>query len=61
MAQPPADVPAAPAVGRDATTPPPPVAVSIAAPLGQPVVLFRQGDPVGRDLRAALGRAGLLR
>jgi len=61
VAQPPADVPAAPAVGRDATTPPPPVAVSIAAPLGQPVVLFRQGDPVGRDLRAALGRAGLLR
>lgn len=58
---PPADVPPPPARGPDATVPPPPVAVSVPAPLGQPVVLFRLGDPVGRALRAALGAQGLLR
>lgn len=57
---PPASMPTPPSQDPDATTPPP-VAVDIAAPLGQPVVLYRQDDPDGRALRAELGRRGLLR
>ena len=57
---PPADVPPPPAKGPDATEPPLPVAVTVPAPLGQPVVLYRAGDPTGTALHEALSRAGLL-
>ncbi len=57
---PPANVPPPPAKGPDATAPPLPVTVSVPAPLGQPVVLYRAGDPTGKALHEALRRAGLL-
>lgn len=44
-----------------ATTPPPSQVVTIPAPLGQPVVLYRMGDPQGLALHDELARAGLLR
>jgi alpha-glucosidase len=46
--------PPPPGGGPDETPPPAPITVTIPAPLGQPVVLFRQGDPQGEALRAAL-------
>jgi hypothetical protein len=46
--------PPPPGGGPDETPPPAPITVTIPAPLGQPVVLFRKGDPEGEALRAAL-------
>jgi hypothetical protein len=48
--------PPPPGGGPDETPPPAPITVTIPAPLGQPVVLFRKGDPQGEALRAALLR-----
>lgn len=56
----PADVPAPQPQGPDATTPPPPLAVTIPAPLGQPVVLYRDGDATGARLHETLRDQGLL-
>jgi alpha-glucosidase (family GH31 glycosyl hydrolase) len=54
----PAPVPSAQAsTATDAATP---QEVAIAAPLGRPVVLYRQGDDDGEDARQALAGAGLL-
>ncbi|HET8616681.1 MAG TPA: TIM-barrel domain-containing protein, partial [Actinomycetales bacterium] len=46
--------PPPPGGGPDETPPPAPVSVTIPAPLGQPVVLYRKGDAQGEALRAAL-------
>lgn len=46
--------PPPPGGGPDETPPPAPITVTIPAPLGQPVVLYRQGDPQGEALRKAL-------
>ena len=54
----PPDVPPPPAQGVDAA---PPVVVSVPAPLGQPVVLYREGDKQGAALRKVLQDRGLLR
>ena len=55
----PPDVPPPPAQGPDAS--PRPLVVSVPAPLGQPVVLYRAGDPQGRALHEVLRSRGLLR
>ena len=39
----------------------PPVVVTVPAPLGQPVVLYRVGDKQGAALRKVLQDRGLLR
>ena len=54
----PPDVPPPPAQGVDVA---PPVVVSVPAPLGQPVVLYRVGDKQGAALRKVLQDRGLLR
>jgi alpha-glucosidase len=46
--------PPPPGGGPDETPPPAPISVTIPAPLGQPVVLYRKGDKQGEALRAAL-------
>ncbi len=46
--------PPPPGGGPDETPPPSPISVTIPAPLGQPVVLYRKGDKQGEALRAAL-------
>jgi alpha-glucosidase len=51
-----AQPPPPPGGGPDETPPPAPITVSIPAPLGQPVVLYRKGDTQGEALRAALLR-----
>jgi alpha-glucosidase len=52
--------PAPPVQDPDATLPPRPLAVTIPAPLGQPVVLYRAGDAAGEQVRALLDAQGLL-
>jgi alpha-glucosidase len=46
--------PPPPGGGPDETPPPAPITVTIPAPLGQPVVLYRKGDRRGEALRAEL-------
>jgi alpha-glucosidase len=46
--------PPPPGGGPDETPPPAPISVTIPAPLGEPVVLYRKGDKQGEALRAAL-------
>jgi alpha-glucosidase len=48
--------PPPPGGGPDETPPPAPISVTIPAPLGQPVVLYRKGDKQGEALRTALLR-----